>query len=311
MDEAERCDALLLLRDGELIASGTPDELRARTGEHGLERSFCAWSRRRHDGLRCDRDAARVLAQLRRDPRTIALIVARPVRARDAAQGALPRAARGLPARRCAAPRAVPVRLDVRRHVGDDAAGAHLGDARAADDDAAREAGRAGGLRSGVRAARRGPGGRRLRVRVRPARPRGDGAGVGGRRAGGRERDARDGARAVRQRIRDNGVPGGAVHAGDRAAAVPALRSLRRACGHGDLASRHLGGAAPDVRLRRAGEGRGGRARTTPASRSTSASSWGRSRWRWRSGRRRFGGGPTEQRDAGAADPDADHARRP
>ena len=28
MDEAERCDALLLLRDGRLLASGTPDELR-------------------------------------------------------------------------------------------------------------------------------------------------------------------------------------------------------------------------------------------------------------------------------------------
>jgi ABC-2 type transport system ATP-binding protein len=40
MDEAERCDSLLLLRDGELIASGSPDELRARTGEHGLDAVF-------------------------------------------------------------------------------------------------------------------------------------------------------------------------------------------------------------------------------------------------------------------------------
>jgi ABC-2 type transport system ATP-binding protein len=40
MDEAERCDELLLLRDGELIASGTPDELRARTGENGLDAVF-------------------------------------------------------------------------------------------------------------------------------------------------------------------------------------------------------------------------------------------------------------------------------
>jgi ABC-2 type transport system ATP-binding protein len=40
MDEAERCDSLLLLRDGQLIASGTPDELRARTGEHGLDAVF-------------------------------------------------------------------------------------------------------------------------------------------------------------------------------------------------------------------------------------------------------------------------------
>ncbi len=40
MDEAERCDSLLLLRDGELIASGSPDELRERTGEHGLDAVF-------------------------------------------------------------------------------------------------------------------------------------------------------------------------------------------------------------------------------------------------------------------------------
>jgi ABC-2 type transport system ATP-binding protein len=40
MDEAERCDQLLLLRDGQLIADGTPDELRARTGEHGLDAVF-------------------------------------------------------------------------------------------------------------------------------------------------------------------------------------------------------------------------------------------------------------------------------
>ena len=40
MDEAERCDDLLLLRDGELIASGTPAELRARTGEESLDAVF-------------------------------------------------------------------------------------------------------------------------------------------------------------------------------------------------------------------------------------------------------------------------------
>jgi ABC-2 type transport system ATP-binding protein len=40
MDEAERCDQLLLLRDGQLIAAGTPDELRARTGEQGLDAVF-------------------------------------------------------------------------------------------------------------------------------------------------------------------------------------------------------------------------------------------------------------------------------
>jgi ABC-2 type transport system ATP-binding protein len=40
MDEAERCDTLLLLRDGSLIASGSPAELRARTGGQGLDDVF-------------------------------------------------------------------------------------------------------------------------------------------------------------------------------------------------------------------------------------------------------------------------------
>ena len=40
MDEADRCDALLLLRDGTLLAHATPAELRAQTGEHDLEDAF-------------------------------------------------------------------------------------------------------------------------------------------------------------------------------------------------------------------------------------------------------------------------------
>jgi ABC-2 type transport system ATP-binding protein len=40
MDEAERCDQLLLLRDGVMIATGTPAELRARTGEQSLDDVF-------------------------------------------------------------------------------------------------------------------------------------------------------------------------------------------------------------------------------------------------------------------------------
>lgn len=42
MEEASRCDALLLLRDGDLLASLTPDELRVRTGEMDLEAAFLA-----------------------------------------------------------------------------------------------------------------------------------------------------------------------------------------------------------------------------------------------------------------------------
>ncbi len=40
MDEADRCDALLLLRDGEILATGTPDELRERTQTRDLDGAF-------------------------------------------------------------------------------------------------------------------------------------------------------------------------------------------------------------------------------------------------------------------------------
>jgi ABC-2 type transport system ATP-binding protein len=40
MDEAARCDELLLLRDGGLLAAMTPDALRARTGQQDLEAAF-------------------------------------------------------------------------------------------------------------------------------------------------------------------------------------------------------------------------------------------------------------------------------
>ena len=40
MDEADRCDALLLLRDGRLLAQATPDELRAQTGVADLDAAF-------------------------------------------------------------------------------------------------------------------------------------------------------------------------------------------------------------------------------------------------------------------------------
>jgi ABC-2 type transport system ATP-binding protein len=40
MDEADRCDSLVLLRDGRILARGTPDELRARTGTADLDASF-------------------------------------------------------------------------------------------------------------------------------------------------------------------------------------------------------------------------------------------------------------------------------
>jgi len=42
MDEAAECDALLLMRNGTLLAQTTPQELRELTGEHDLGRAFLA-----------------------------------------------------------------------------------------------------------------------------------------------------------------------------------------------------------------------------------------------------------------------------
>ncbi len=42
MDEADRCDSLLLLREGRLLADATPAELRTRTGEAQLDDAFLA-----------------------------------------------------------------------------------------------------------------------------------------------------------------------------------------------------------------------------------------------------------------------------
>jgi ABC-2 type transport system ATP-binding protein len=40
MDEADRCDALLLLREGRLLAQAAPSELRTQTGENDLDAAF-------------------------------------------------------------------------------------------------------------------------------------------------------------------------------------------------------------------------------------------------------------------------------
>ncbi|SNS75784.1 ABC-2 type transport system ATP-binding protein [Geodermatophilus pulveris] len=47
MDEAARCDRLLLLRDGDLLADCTPAELRARSGTDDLEAAFLQLVRER------------------------------------------------------------------------------------------------------------------------------------------------------------------------------------------------------------------------------------------------------------------------
>jgi len=40
MDEAKRCDTLILMREGRVVATDTPDGLRARTGKDDLEEAF-------------------------------------------------------------------------------------------------------------------------------------------------------------------------------------------------------------------------------------------------------------------------------
>jgi ABC-2 type transport system ATP-binding protein len=40
MDEADRCDELLFIRDGHVLAQGTPGELRKRAGTDNLETAF-------------------------------------------------------------------------------------------------------------------------------------------------------------------------------------------------------------------------------------------------------------------------------
>ncbi|MGH3360851.1 MAG: ABC transporter ATP-binding protein [Nocardioides sp.] len=40
MDEAERCDRLLLMREGRIIADGSPDDIRAKTGAEDIESAF-------------------------------------------------------------------------------------------------------------------------------------------------------------------------------------------------------------------------------------------------------------------------------
>ena len=42
MDEAERCNRLLLMRAGEIIADGSPEEIRQRTGSVDIEDRFLA-----------------------------------------------------------------------------------------------------------------------------------------------------------------------------------------------------------------------------------------------------------------------------
>jgi ABC-2 type transport system ATP-binding protein len=51
MDEAERCDALAMIRDGRFIAKGTPAELKERAGTSTLEDAFLHYARETGTGV--------------------------------------------------------------------------------------------------------------------------------------------------------------------------------------------------------------------------------------------------------------------
>ena len=232
--------------------------------------------------------AARVLRQLRHDPRTIALLLVVPV-----------------------------VLLVLVRYVLDDAdafdrIGVPMlglfplitmflatsitmlrerttGHARTADDDADGEARPAGRLRDCLWRGRRAAGGARLRGRLRLPRSRHRPFGGARDRAGDRQRPPGDVARPLRQRLRQERVPGGAVHAGVPAPADPALRPVPAARRDGAGARHGQRLPAAHLRLRRP-LARGPSAPLGRSSRSTWSSSSARSCSRWRLARRRFAG---------------------
>ena len=245
---------------------------------------------------------ARVLRQLRHDHRTIAMMLVLPslllgllyLLWKDLPTPAGP--AGHLRPGRADHARHLPVRRDVPGHQHRDAAGAHLRHPRAAAHHSPGPARPAARLRAGVRSGG-GAAGRRHGDRrddgLRPGRRR---LGLARRPHRRRRRRAGRGPRAAGQRLRPQRVPGGAVHAGDRAAAVLPLRAARPGRPDGRLAAGDQ--RRPAAHLRRRGPA-GGRAvgRRPPArcgwtSPSSPAPPCSPSRWR----RRPCGGGPAERR---------------
>ena len=82
MDEAERCHRLLLMREGRIIADGSPDEIRRSTGAPDIEQAFLHLVEGRGErGMNARVTlavAGRVLTQVRRDHRTLAMLLVVP-----------------------------------------------------------------------------------------------------------------------------------------------------------------------------------------------------------------------------------------
>ena len=80
MDEATRCDRLLLMREGRIIADDTPDGLlAARPAPRTSRPRSSRWCEGlRHDPRITSPSPRRVLTQLRRDHRTLAMLLVLP-----------------------------------------------------------------------------------------------------------------------------------------------------------------------------------------------------------------------------------------
>ncbi len=74
MDEAARCHEIVLMRSGAIIATGSPAALLERTRTHDLEDAFVALAEAAMSITATLATAARVLGQLRRDRRTLAMV---------------------------------------------------------------------------------------------------------------------------------------------------------------------------------------------------------------------------------------------
>lgn len=75
MEEAERCDDLLLLRDGKLVAHGSPADLHQQTHTPSVEAAFLEGRGEFMSLIKTLATTQRVLLQLRHDHRTVGLIL--------------------------------------------------------------------------------------------------------------------------------------------------------------------------------------------------------------------------------------------
>ncbi len=159
MDEALRCDRLLLMRAGRIIADTTPDGLLADTGTTDPDAAFlalierdavdadgsasasaprCAGRGTGMNGARTLATAGRVLRQLSHDHRSIALMLIAPSLLVGLFAWLFSDQDGVFDIYGAADPGAVPVHHHVPDHIDHDAARASLGHSRASDDDAAR-----------------------------------------------------------------------------------------------------------------------------------------------------------------------------